>query len=339
MSFKSKSHEKFGLEEGTMPMQPDENTVEMLAGLIAEIEHAVEVGDFQTAKSLRDTLIENNPMAISEGIKTAEMIEEGMSAAIDQYHLAIWPGLYDQLSIEERNCLFFSMKQYVLPEKRLLLKYGSVNNRLFFLEKGSVSVGIPQDDNKIKIVAELGRGDIIGDYTFATMALCSASVVTKTKVQVRCLEAKLAELWDEEHPGLYAKVMDFCKNHGQVGEIIARKEQEIHHNPRHSVDALVKAFLLDENDQATEVSFNGELEEISRSGCSFAIHCNQSSIVKKLLARSFSLNFCCNKNGKEIKFSCRGSVVKVTSILHNDYQLHISFPKYLPENIVAQLAV
>jgi hypothetical protein len=42
------------------------------------------------------------------------MIKDGMSAAIDLDHLAIWPGLYDQLSIEERNCLFFSMKLFVM---------------------------------------------------------------------------------------------------------------------------------------------------------------------------------------------------------------------------------
>lgn len=266
------------------------------------------------------------------------MIEDGMSAAIDQDHLAIWPGLYDQLSIEERNSLFFCMKLYVLPEKRLLLKYGSVNNRLFFLEKGNVSVGIPQDDNKIKVVAQLGRGDIIGDYTFATMALCSASVITKTTVQVRCLEGKLAEKWDEEHPGLYGKVMAFCKNQGQVDEIIARKKQEVHHNPRHSVDGLVKSVLLDEKGQETDTIFTGELDEISRSGCSFTIHCNNSSIVKNLLARTFSLIFICNKNNKEIKFSCQGKVVKVSSILHNDYQLHVSFQTYLPENIDTQFA-
>jgi CRP-like cAMP-binding protein len=321
-----------------MSTKPDENTDEMLTRFITDIERAVKVGDFQTAKSLRDKLIESNPMAISEGIKTAEMIEDGMSAAIDLDHLAIWPGLYDQLSIEERNCLFYGMKQYVLPEKRLLLKYGSVNNRLFFLEKGNVSVAIPQDDNKFKIVAQLGRGDIIGDYTFATMALCSASVISKTTLQVRCLERKMAERWDEEHPGLYAKVMAFCKQHGQVKEIIARKEQEVHHNLRHSVNGLVKGILLDEKGQATEVVYNGELEEISRSGCSFTIRCNKSSIVKKLLARSLSLNFICRKNDQDITFTCQGKVVKVSFILHNDYQLHVSFQTYLPENIDAQLA-
>jgi CRP-like cAMP-binding protein len=321
-----------------MPMKSDENTDEMLTRFVTDIASAVEVGDFQTAKSLRDKLIESNPMAISEGIKTAEMIEDGMSAAIDLEHLAIWPGLYDQLSIEERNCLFFSMKLYVLPEKRLLLKYGSVNSRLFFLEQGNVSVAIPQDDNKFKIVTQLGRGDIIGDYTFATMALCSASVVTKTTVQVRCLEGHLAEKWDEEHPGLYAKVMAFCTHREQVEEIIARKELEMHHNPRHSVGGLVKSVLLDEKDQATDVTFNGELEEISRSGCSFTIHCNSSSIVKNLLARSFSLNFICSKRDKDIKFSCMGKVVKVSAILHNDYQLHVSFQTYLPEHIDVQLA-
>lgn len=321
-----------------MSIQPEENTPQMIEKMVTEIKRAVDAKDFQGAKDLRDKLMESNPMAISEGIKTAEMIERGMSAAIDKDHLALWPELYDQLTTEERNCLFFSMQQYTLPENRMLLKYKSLNNRLFFLEKGRVAVAVPQDDNKFKLVAQLGQGSVLGEYTFSTTALCSASVVTKTAVQFRCLEGKQAEGWEEENPGIYAKVLDFCKKHGQIEEIRARKEQEVHQNPRHSVDGRVKAILLDKNGQTTELFFNGEIEEISRSGSSFSIHCKNSSIVKKLLTKSFSLNYNCRKNERDVKFSCQGKVVHVSSLLYNDYLLHVSFQSPLAEKLEAQIA-
>lgn len=306
--------------------------------LIERIKHALEAGNFAAAEKFRDLFIEAHPMAINESIKIGEIIEKAMSAAIDKEHLAIWPELYDALSIEERNCLFHSMKQYVLPEKRMLLKYGSLNNKLFFIEKGKVTVAVPQGSNKFKVLAQLGRGDVLGEYTFATIALCSATAVTKSPVQLRCLEGKEAESWEEKLPGLYGKVLEFCKTYGRIDLISARKELETHTHQRYSVPGRVKATLLDKNGLATDLSFNGELEEISRSGMSFAIHCNQRDTVKKLLSRSFSLAITCGNAGKEISLSSTGRVVRVSFLLYNDYLLHLGFHNPLSEELDRRLA-
>lgn len=304
---------------------------------LPEINLALANGDFEAAEKLRDELIEFGPMAISDAIKVSELIEKAMSAAVDKDHLAIWPELYGQLTIEERNCLFHSMKQYILSENRMLLKYGTLNNRLFFIEKGRVTVAIPQEENQFKILAQLGPGDILGEYTFATMALVSATAVTKTQVQIRCLDGKKAESWEEKHPGLYEKLLEFCKKYGKVDLISERKEHESHTYRRYPVNGHVLAILLDKTSQKTEVKFNGELEEISRSGTSFSIHCNQKTIVKQLLTRSFFLDFTCKNKGKEISFSSVGKVVRISFLLYNDYLLHVGFHTPLPQNLDAQL--
>lgn len=327
-----------------MSLQPDpsdhsaeQNLSQTINRLCSEIKIAAEAGDFRAAERLREKLIETSPMAISEAIKTAELIENEMSAAIDKDHLAIWPELYDQLTIEERNCLFHSMQKYILPEKRMLLKYGSLNNRLFFLEKGKVTVAIPQKNNKLKVLAQLGRGDVLGEYTFATIALCSATAFTKTTVEVRCLESQRAEKWEDAHPGLYDKVLEYCKKYGRVDQISERKELEHHTYPRYPAQGHVKAILLDKNGQETAINFNGELEEMSRSGTSFSIHCNKKATIKQLLTRSFSLAFTGGKKGKEINFTCTGKVVRVSFLLYNDYVLHIGFHTPLPEELGARL--
>ncbi len=304
-----------------------------------QIKCAVADEDFEGAERLRDALIETLPLAISEAIKAAELIEKEMSAAIDKSHLAIWPELYEQLSIEERNCLFHSMTLYVLPAKRMLLKYGSLNNRLFFIEKGSVTVALPQKESQFKVLAQLEQGDILGEYTFATMALCSATAVTATPVQIRCLDGKKAESWEEKHPGLYEKLLNFCRKYGKIDLISVRKEQESHTHARYPVDGQVKAILLDKNGYETAMTFNGELEVISRSGASFTIHCTKKAIVKQLLTRSFFLDFTCKNKEKEIQFTGVGKVVRVSFLLYNDYLLHVGFVTQLPENLDSQLAL
>lgn len=304
-----------------------------------EIQRALKAGDFKAAEILRDTLINSNSLTIVETIQLNEQVEKAMSAAVDKGHLAIWPDLYKQLTIEERNRLFHSMKKYVLPEKKLLLKYGSMNNRLFFIEQGSVTVAIPQAENKFKILAQLGRGDVLGEYSFATIALCSATAVTKTAVQLRSLESREAERWEEKFPGLYEKVLDFCKKFGRIEQISEDNEKKEHTYPRFNVPGQVRGILLDKNGQETELSFNGELQEISRSGTSFIVHCNQRSTIKEVLARSFSLLFCCGDNGRETSFSIEGKVVRVSSLLYNDYLLHIGFNSPLPAAMIDGLTV
>lgn len=323
------------------PVPPDQSAektlLQRINRLSSEIKLAVKAGNFEAAATLRDKLIETDPMAINEAIKTAELIENAMSAVIDKEHLAVWHELYDQLTVEETNCLFYSMKEHILPEKRMLLKYGSLNNRLFFLEKGRVTVGIPEEENKLKILAQLGRGDVLGEYTFATIALCSATAFTKTTVEVRCLESQRAEKWEDAHPGLYDKVLEYCKKYGRVDQISERKELEHHTYPRYPAQGHVKAILLDKNGQETAINFNGELEEMSRSGTSFSIHCNKKATIKQLLTRSFSLAFTGGKKGKEINFTCTGKVVRVSFLLYNDYVLHIGFHTPLPEELGARL--
>lgn len=302
------------------------------------IKRALEVGDFQEAERLHSQMMESDINAVSEAVKIGELIEKEMTAAIDKDHLALWPGLYDPLSSEERNCLFHSMKKYNLPDKRMLLKYGSLNNKLFFIEKGRVTVAVPQGGTKFKVLAQLGPGDVLGEYSFATIALCSATAVTKTSVQFRCLEGKVAETWDEKQPGLYTKVLDFCSDYGRIDLISARKEREVHTHKRYHVKGRVQAILLDKNGQETDIRFGGELEEISQSGTSFSIHCNNRATVKKLLTRSFALNVSCGEKGKEVNLSSVGKVVRVSFLLYNDYMLHIGFHTHLSEQLDNLLA-
>ena len=317
------------------PEQLQEQTKDQL---ITKIERAVGAKKFMEAESLRERLLEVDPMAISEVIKAAELIEEAMTAAIDKEHVATWSDLYGGLSRGEKNCLFHSMQSNLIPEKRALLQYGALNNRLFFIEKGTVVVVIPQEESeKLKVFAHLGRGDVLGEYSFATLALCSATAVTKTPVQLRCLEGKMAESWNEKHPGLYEKVVEFCQKHGQIDQITERKEQEVHPNPRYPVQGRVKATLLNKSGQDDGLVFTGEVGEISRSGCSFAIHCNQKETIRKLLTKSFSLNFICTNKEKDIVFSSVGRVVRVSVLLHDDYLIHIGYHTLLSKELDDQL--
>lgn len=322
----------------TSKQQPDNDTTQLVEKLLNEIAVRAKKGDFNAAGSLREKLLETAPMAINEAILSAEIIEKAMSAAIDKDHLAMWSELYDTLSKEESSCLFHSLIEYTVPAKRLLLNYGSLNDRLFFLEKGKVNVCLPKESDKYKILAQLGHGSVIGEYTFASIALCSATAVTATEVQIRCLEKKSTEKWAEKHPGLYEKLLTFCKQHGQIDQISERKDREPHTHPRYPIQGQVNAVLLDHEGNQTETRFLGEMAEISSSGTSFTIQCSKQATVEQLLARSLSLSFSCLQNDKQIKFTAVGRVVHVSFLLYSDYLLHLGFQTPLSEELDKKLA-
>lgn len=307
--------------------------------LFDKIKIAAKAGDFETAEIFREKLLKTYPMARGEVSKSAELIGKEMSAAIDKDHIATWSTLYDSLTLEERNVLFHSLKKYVVKPKRMLLKQGTFNNRLFFIEKGRVNIRYPEDPGNFKVVTQLGRGNILGEYSFSIIALCSATAVTSTHVEMRCLESKSTEKWDVKYPELYGKIMDYCYQHGSVEQIKARTEREDRKYQRYAVKGHVTADLLDRSGEKSKISFTGEMENISRSGISFSIRSNNKAAVKQFLTRSLSLAVTCGKQGNELSFTIIGRVVYISPMVHNRYILRISFDSTLPAELDKRLGL
>lgn len=299
--------------------------------LFAEIQVSVQAKDFKLADALRDKLIETDPMALSEIIKASEAIEAAKTAGIDRDHLAIWDNLYEGLSEEESNCLFYSMKKYLLPPKKMILAHGALNNRLFLIDRGQVTIFFPKEGRNI-VLAQLGRGDILGEYTFSTISLCSASAITHSEVQLRCLESSAADGWEDRYPGLYQKLIDFCLKKGRVDEIVRNKNLEKRSHTRYPAEGRVRAVVLTREGRKSEVVFQGGLSDISVAGACFTIRCTKKATARALLARHLLLSISCDRGGEPIVLSEIGRVVRVSFHLYDDYSVHLQFNEQLTED-------
>ncbi|MBW1896983.1 MAG: hypothetical protein JRI47_07980 [Deltaproteobacteria bacterium] len=82
-----------------------EDAVQLLFDLIVRY---AKKRDFVKAEALMQKLSEVDPMALSEIFEAGEIILEEKSKAIDQKHLEVWSDLYNTMTIEERNALYFS---------------------------------------------------------------------------------------------------------------------------------------------------------------------------------------------------------------------------------------
>jgi CRP-like cAMP-binding protein len=302
------------------------------------IQALLKEGDIIRAEELREKLIAANPMALTEIIKSAEIIEEAKSASIDKDHLAIWDKLYGTLSPEERNCLYFSLKKIVVPPGKVILAHGAFNTRLFFIDNGQVTIFLPKGDKHI-VLAQLGRGEILGEYTFSTISLCSATAVSHSEVKMMYLESAATDGWENKQPGLYDKLVDFCIRYGRVDEIIKQKKLEKRTSVRYAVEGRVAATLLTKEGKKTETNFRGSLSDLSTTGTCFLVKISKKPIARALLARHLYLSFFFERGEEKIAFTAVGKVVGVSFHLYNDYSVHIHFIKPLLEEQIQKASL
>ncbi len=311
------------------PNHPDgKDTVQDAKTLLAEIANLARERKFPQAEALREQLMETDPTALSEIIQSADIIEKEKTAGLDPDHLVMWDGLYQELSEEETNCLFYSLKKIVVPPKKRILAHGGYNTRLYFVEKGTVTV-FSQKNGKNRVIAQLGRGDLLGEYTFTTISVCSASVVSNTEVHLRYLESSATDEWHQEQPGLYEKLTRFCTQYGQVNVIEDRRKQEEQEMERHAVDGVVVAYPVTKEGKRSTAHFRGGLTEISTDGCCFEIKSSKKETVRALLAKNLFMELAFDRSGKDPAFSLTGRVERITFHLHNDYSVYVTFHKPL----------
>ncbi len=308
---------------------------ERIKKIYSEIVSSAKARQFKRAEALRDKLMEEAPSALKAIIDSAEIIEEEKAKGLDTRHLAIWGKLYDALSQEERNAVFYSMKKIVVPPKKIILSHGAYNTKLFFIDSGKVTIFFPQK-RKNTVLAQLGQGSLLGEYSFTSISLCSATAVSFTDVELYILENAATDSWHEKYPGLYEKVVDFCIKHGSIENISHWKTLEKRERPRYPVKGLVRNVLLNKNGEQTQTCFRGDLIDISMDGCAFETNLSNKATARALLGRKVLLQFPFDK-GEGLKFDAVGKIVKVTFYIHKEYCVHIKFLKSLTKNLLNQV--
>ena len=133
--------------------------------LAKEVENLAKSGLFQQAEETRARLLELHPMAISQIVAAAEVIEEEKTTQLDHDHIALWDKLYSSLGQEEKNALFYSSKPVSIAQGKLLFVQGKKNNRLFFIDSGRVTLFHTRNKER-KLMGQLSRGDIVGEEPF-----------------------------------------------------------------------------------------------------------------------------------------------------------------------------
>jgi len=310
-----------------------ELAVELLYDLIITYAKAK---DFSKAESLRERLIQVDSMALSEIVNSAEIIEEEKFETIDAQQRGLWKQLYDALTPEEGNAFYFAAKQLTLKPDQTIIKQGLLNDKLFFINKGSLRRIYRQGDEEY-YVCQINMGETVGHDTYFSITLCTTSVITINGVQLSYLDRPAIQKVGKQFPGFENKLREFCFRSGEkIADILRKKEIERRRFERFKASGKIITQLVDKNGEPVGEPFQGHLEDICQGGVSYLIKCSQDSSARLLLGRPALVKMTFPQESDQPVVKSKGLIVAVKFQLFNDYKVHLRFPKLFTEDQISQ---
>jgi CRP-like cAMP-binding protein len=310
-----------------------EAAVQLLVELILKSAREKKFGQ---AEDLREKLMEVDPMAVNEIVKTGEVIESAKGAAIDKDHLDLWSDLYQHLTTEEANALFYGMKLTKRAANHMIYKQGEMRSRLYFVDEGRLKMFYRQADKAI-LLKNLEPGDFFGEDTFFfSDAFCSTSVVTDSAVKLYVLLKDDLDRLNEKVPGLKSKLSDYCASRESVADLLTSKKLERRMDKRLNMPGKVMVQMLNDEDLPAVKPFRAELLDISVSGLAFLMKTTQRASTL-LLGRNLNMKLTFEELSSDIEINRVGSVVAVNREPFHEYVVHAEFNKYLTSDIIDKL--
>ncbi len=271
-------------------------------------------------------------MALTEIVKAGEIIEEEKAEAIDQDHLDVWPELYEKLSGEEANALFYAMEEVSYDTNQTIFEQGRENHHLYFISQGRLKL-IYRDGERETLLKTLEKGDLAGHATFFNISMCTTSLITLSNVKMSVLSRSAMEQWAQEHPALESKLQDYCLKLDKSRDMIKKQGMDRRKQRRFNVKGKILAQLLNQKGQSLGKPFKGAFSDISEGGLSFYIITSKRETARMLLGRRLGMQFLIPTQAAPLKTFQHGTVICVNYHLKNDYSIHVSFDDELPAGI------
>lgn len=299
------------------------------AKLFSNAVNAARNKDFITAELLRDKLLDINPLALTEVIKLGEIIEEEKNSTINNHHISVWSDLYEKMSTDEFNALYYAMRHESYSPEEVIVKTGENDSSLYFVNSGAVTLSC-QCDNKESFLKRLQPGEVIGVGPFFSVSLWTVSMTAQTATQIHVLSRNKFQELRKSHPKIERKLEEFCTRYDTVPELLKMSGSDRRESARYSITVTVKNILLDPYGNAGKKAFRGELIDISKGGLCFSIKISSRKNARLLLGRQIITEITLG-DGNILK--CFGVIVgvKFHELEVHDFSVHVKFVRNLEQ--------
>ena len=294
--------------------------------LIGYISDAAKQRKFKEADRLRGLLIEIEPTALFDIIRTGEIIENEKTAAVDKNILAVWSALIKIIELKEFLAIYYSMEQRRFAHKEMVITQGKQNSTLFFINSGRVEIFFQEGGKKVPIKS-MGAGEVLGAGTFFEASVSTINA-RSLGVETSVLKLDTMQEWQKDYPGLEAKLIDFCSRFKITADSFVTTGQDRRTYKRERISGTVKMILFDKEGNDSGIVAKGELFDISAGGASFFLRMSRKSNARMLLGRTVGLTLSLSAN---VMFNITGVVRAVRSqpIVGNEYAVSVQFSRLL----------
>ena len=289
---------------------------------------------FQYAERLRDLLIEIDPMALNDIIRTAEMIENEKIAAIDKNHLSVWSAMVEVLGLHEFLTLYYSLEHKRFAKGEILVNQGSRDAVLYFVNSGRVDLFF-QEKGKDVLIKTVGAGEILGAGTIFEASTWTFTV-RSLGAEVSLLKPDSLQKWQKDYPGLESKLSDFCVRFKVPHESFRKMGRDRRVFQRVQIAGRVEMVLLE--GKGTRIGAKGDLFDISAGGVSFSLRISQKNNARLLFGRKVGLSL---TSAGSSRLSITGVILALRSqpAIGNEYSVSVQFNRQLTQKELKDLIV
>ena len=289
---------------------------------------------FEDAENLRDWLMEIDPMALSDIINAAEIIENEKNTAINKDYFAIWSDLREVLDPNEFSTLYHSLDHKQFSKGEIIITQGSPQSALYFVNSGRVELFFQENGKDVQIKT-IGQGEILGAGTFFETSVWTMSA-RSLGAEMSCLKIDKLQQWQKNLPALESKLNDFCIRFKIPHESFRRMGRDRRVFERVRIAGRVAMSLLDKNGKETGIGATGELFDLSAGGVAFFLRISQKKNARLLFGKKVHLTMASTVIPN---FIMTGNILAVRSqpVVGNEYSVHVRFNRVLDQNELKNL--
>jgi len=281
--------------------------------------------DFSNAERLRERIYEIDPMALTEIIQSADIIEEEKSGSIDQDYLKIWSNLLKDLNPKEFNTMYYELEEKNYDAEVTIVSQGMKNDELFFINRGEIRVSYMGGQKEL-FLKNLNSGQLAGE-NFFNSSVWTVSLTAIRPTQLLVLNRNKLENLEQRVPGIESKLRDFYSRSSDISSQMKKKGMDRRVHERYRIERKIHLQVTGNKGKILS-SFRGEMTDISQGGLSFIVRISKKENSRLLLGRNIK-SIVPVSGAHEMNLT--GQVIGVQSydLINSEYNVHVKFDEEL----------
>ncbi|MGA3117536.1 MAG: cyclic nucleotide-binding domain-containing protein [Syntrophobacteraceae bacterium] len=292
--------------------------------------------NFEAAESMRSRIFEIDAMALNEIIRSGEIIEEEKSLTIDRGHREIWAKLYDSLSVEEANALYFACKKASYQAEEKIFQQDEWKPRLYFINSGRARIVYFQDGKEVFLKA-VEAGELAGEDTFFSLSICTTIMIAQYRTEVSYLDSDILRVWKTGCPVLESKLRSFASSVKKIADLLKARKMDRRHLKRVHPGGKAIALLMNPSEQPVGKPFKVDLCDISRGGICFLVKITKRETGSLLLGKRLFISYLHPMMDSSRTIKQIGTIVAVGFHPFEDCTVNVKFDALLPRELIEQL--